>query len=61
LIISGLVIRDHYRLIDERLLLNLNEKDVEIEHLRTVIVGINQKNEVTNDLRTENQQLRAEI
>lgn len=39
-----------YIIIDKELIKGLSEKEVELEHLKTVIVGLNEKMQVREDL-----------
>jgi hypothetical protein len=39
--------------IDKELIKGLSEKEVEIEHLKTVIIGLNEKVVVKNDIQKD--------
>lgn len=42
-----------YVVIDQELIRGLSEKEIELEHLKTVIVALNQKVEVVEDIKTD--------
>ena len=48
-------------MIDKELIKGLSEKEVELEHLKTVIVGLNEKLKVREDIEEDLQNARKQL